>query len=324
MSTRHHSSNAWLMATEVQTPGSVDILPWQLRGFSDARSLLRELPARAILLSGPEGVGRRQLARWHAARLNCLLDEPEPCGHCASCQLWSSGHPDYREVAPAVTTSSGRQNRKPEIRIGQLVPREGNDEESLSEWLRKRPLHRRRVGVIDSAHLMTAAAANSFLKVLEEPPSWASIVLIAPDRNSLLPTIASRVTEVRLGTTDTDGLEPANHPAHLLGTPGPLARARRDMDSWNAAADAASAYVNTLSGSLDAAFAAAVELEEVWLRGGFDLPQLLRAEFRKLDPARYAASVTALEACESQLSSYVHSGIALQLLTLELRSVISS
>src|SRR5690554_2774997 len=211
---------------------ALDVLPWQLKDFMAARDLLRQLGGRGLLFSGPEGVGRRQLARWHAARLNCLDAGTEPCGRCASCMLWHGGHPDYREVAPAATTGNGRLNRKPEIRIGQLVPREGQSEESLSEWLERRPLHRRRVAVIDSADRLTLAAANSFLKMLEEPPSWATVILIAPDRHSLLPTIASRVTALRLGTVDTSDLEPADHPAHLLGTPGPLARPRNDQAGW--------------------------------------------------------------------------------------------
>ena len=301
-----------------------DILPWQLEGFGAERQLLLELRSRSILLSGQDGVGRRQLARWHAARLNCLEGGPGPCGRCDSCLLWHGGHPDYREVAPAATTSAGRVNRKPEIRIGQLVAREGNAEESLAEWLGRRPLHRVRVGVIDSAHLLTQAAANSFLKLLEEPPSWAVLILIAPDRNSLLPTIASRVTNVQLGTADTGHLEPADHFAHVLGTPGPLAAARANPDGWDAALGAVRDYSSALHGSLAAAFEAAQALEQVWLNsGGFDVPQLLRAEFRRLPPASYAAATDALAACEEQLASYVSPGIALQLLTLELRAALN-
>src|SRR5690554_1162733 len=223
------------MATEETTlpaTAATDILPWQLQGFQAARDLLLQLGKGGLLFTGPEGVGRRQLARWHVARLNCSEGGAEPCGRCASCRLWHGGHPDYRDVAPAATTGSGRLNRKPEIRIGQLVPREGQAEESLSEWLERRPLHHRRVAVIDSADRLTTAAANSFLKMLEEPPSWATVILIAPDRHSLLPTIASRVTALRLGTVDTSDLEPADHPAHLLGTPGPLARPRNDQAGW--------------------------------------------------------------------------------------------
>lgn len=307
------------------TDPAIDILPWQLKGFVEARELLRQLDRSSLLLAGPEGVGRRQLARWYAAYLNCVHLGAEPCGSCPSCLLWRGGHPDYREVAPAALTTSGRLNRNQEIRIGQLVPREGQAEESLSEWLLKRPLHRFRVGVIDSADKLTPAAANSFLKMLEEPPSWCRIVLVAPDPRSLLPTISSRVTVLRLRTASTDGLEPLSHPAHLLGTPGPLARARAEHAAWEEASGSVAAYVNALQGSLTGAFEAAVELERSWLAGRFDVPQLLRASFRRLlAPAAYAAADDALANCEAQLAGYVNSGIALQLLTLELRRLLSS
>ena len=302
-----------------------DTLPWLLRGHEQARELLRNVPARSLLFSGPEGVGRRQLARWYAALLNCERSGAEPCGECASCLLWHGGHPDYLEVAPAATTTTGRLNRRPEIRISQMVPREGAAEEPLYTWLERRPLHRWRVGVIDSAHLLTAAAANSFLKMLEEPPSWVKIVLIAPEPRALLPTIASRVTVIRLGTVDTTGMEPAGHPAHQLGTPGPLERANRSQADWEEASAAVSAYVSALHGNLNDSLQTAVELEPVWLgKAAFDVPQMLRAELRRLEPTSFGPADSAVARAEEQLASYVSAPIALQLLTLELRAVLNS
>ena len=298
-------------------------LPWQLLGHEDARSLLLGLPARALLISGPEGVGRRQLARWYSAALNCqeVTATGGPCGSCSSCVLWQGGHPDHTEIAPQLVTGSGRLNRRPEIRIGQLVERQGQDEEPLSTWLERRPLFRWRVGVIDSAHLLTVAAANSFLKMLEEPPSWARLILIAPDRLSLLPTIASRVTALRLATVDTAGWEPADHPAHLLGTPGPLLQAAAQPEQWEEAAAAVDGFFSALSGPLTAALAAAADLEKLWLApGGSDLPQLLRAGFRRFSPAARVAAEDALRDCEELLAAFVSPAVALQLFTLDLRA----
>lgn len=309
------------MATE---PVS-DLLPWEFHGHDRARELLRQLPARSLLFTGPDGVGRRQLARWYAALLNCAEAGDSPCGRCASCRLWHGGHPDYLEIAPAAVTAAGRTNRKPEIRISQLVRRDSESDEPLAEWLQRRPLHRWRVGVIDSADRLTAAAANSFLKTLEEPPSWVRLILIAPDRQSLLPTIASRVTPLRLGTVDTRGLEPADHPAHLLGTPGPLRRATGDPAAYEAASLAVRNWLTALDSGLLDAFNSAAELETHWLGGsGTDLPQLLRSGFRSWPPAVRAAAEDALADCEEQLASYVSTGLALQLLTLRLRRLLSS
>ncbi len=298
-------------------------LPWQLRGHEHARRLLLGLPARGMLFSGPDGVGRRQLARWFAAVLNCESPDSEPCGSCSSCRLWHGGHPDYMEVAPAALTSSGRLNRKPEVRIGQLVRRDGEADEPLAEWLRRRPLFGWKVGVIDSADRLTPAAANSFLKTLEEPPSWARLILVAPDPQSLLPTIASRVTAVRLGTVATDGLEPADHPAHLLGTPGPLERASADMKAFEEAQLLVNDWFSALAADLRQALAAAAALEPVWLGpAGTDVPQLLRAGFRRYPVSVRAGAESALAVCEEQLGSYVSSGLALQVLTLEIRRLL--
>lgn len=310
------------MATDTATR---DTLPWQLRGHEEARELLRSMPARSLLFSGPEGVGRRQLARWYAALLNCAEGGLEPCGRCDSCRMWHGGHPDYLEVAPAATTSTGRLNRRPEIRISQIVPREGAPDEPLYTWLERRPLERWRVGVIDSAHLLTTAAANSFLKMLEEPPSWVKIVLIAPEPTALLPTIASRVTVIRLGTVSTSGMEPADHPAHILGTPGPIERAARNQADWEEASAAVSDYVSSLHGKLGDALQAGVDLETIWLgKPAFDVPQMLRAELRRLSSAQFGAADSAIARAEEQLASYVSAPIALQLLTLELRELLSS
>ncbi len=298
-----------------------DVMPWQLLGHEATRDELRRNRARTVLLAGPEGVGRRQLARWYAAWLNCLEQGDEPCGNCASCRLWTAGHPDYREVRPQELTSQGRLNRRPEIRIGQLVSRDGDSDEPLAGWLELRPRFRHRVGVIDGAHLLTVAAANSFLKMLEEPPAWSTIVLIAPDRLALLPTIASRAVPFRLGTVPA--LEgPEGHPALELGTPGPLATAAADPEAYEAARQLTDAYVAALDGPLSEALQAAAGLEKAWLEAdGQDIPGLLRHALRTARPARRAAADDHLMKAAERLGAYVSAPLALQVLTLRLRAL---
>lgn len=298
-----------------------ETLPWQVQGHDAARHLLRTLTAPALLFTGPAGTGRRQVARWYSALLNCGAAGADPCGVCVSCRLWQSGgHPDYREVAPQLTTAQGRLNRRPEIRISQLVAREGEDSDPLSGWLERRPLQRVRIGVIDGADRLTVAAANSFLKMLEEPPSYARIILIASDSRAVLPTLVSRCVPVRFGTVSTLGLEPATHPAHYLGAPGLLYRARQQPVEFAEAQAAADAFVAALAGPLEESQVAAQQLERVWTEGLQDYGQLLREQLRlRLAPAAFAAAADALAAAEERLAAYVSPGLTLQLLTLELR-----
>jgi DNA polymerase-3 subunit delta' len=279
---------------------------------------LRALRASSLLLVGPEGVGRRRAARWLAAWLNCQGEEGErPCGECDSCRRFATGHPDYREVSARETTTTGRRSPRPEIRIGQLVPRAG-EEEPLSRWLKQRPAFRRRVGVIDGADRLTAAAANSFLKVLEEPPSYATVVLIAPSTRAVLPTIASRCAVVRFGAVDTGSLGLPGHPAHRLGRPGPLLTPAPDVSEALAEVEA---FAGAVDGSLKGALAAADSLAARWqTAGGSDLAELLRERFRGLPAQARLHADDLVLAAEEAIAGYSPATLALRVLMLELRA----
>jgi DNA polymerase-3 subunit delta' len=165
----------------------------QILGHQGILELLPRLQAQTFLFTGPEGVGRRQVARWFTAGLNCEQGFP-PCGRCASCRL--EPHPDYLEVAPEQQTKTGRKARLPQIRLEQIAPRQDAEEQSLLDWISTYPRFKAKVAVVDGAHFLGEAAANALLKVLEEPPSFARIILIAPSRELVLPTLVSRSLEV--------------------------------------------------------------------------------------------------------------------------------
>lgn len=292
-------------------------------GHEGQKEILRGLAAHTLLFSGPEGVGRRRVARWHAARLNCLQSGPEPCGGCASCNLFKTdSHPDFREIGPNVLTKTGKSSRRPEIRISQLVPRPGEDELDLplSRWLEARPHFKRRIGVIDSADTLNVSAANAFLKTLEEPPAHAVIILIAPSPGSVLPTVASRSAPVRFGTV---AFPEDSHPAARLGRLGDLRRAEADPAGFKAAEETLNQYLNALSKGLEDAFEAADAVEKLWLSDtGFNLADLLLAHFSTWPPAQYAAASRALGRFEEALKAYAAAGLAAQVLTLELRDIV--
>lgn len=285
---------------------------------------------RTLLLAGPEGVGRRTVAHWFAALVNCARsDTPEaPCWTCPSCLAAAAGtHVDIREIAPGDRTRSGRSTARALITIDRLVARQGGDPEPLGDWLRTRPQHRYRVGIIDGASSLTEGAANAFLKTLEEPPSWAVIVLIAAGQDALLPTVASRCTTIRLGPVELAGFDDlAGHPGLRLGQPGALLRARAAAGPTEAARRAAAELLNALDGDLlellttAEAFAKALtEAAEAGVRPG-PLGWLLEP-LRSLTPHAYAESVDAVTKCERALQNYAQAALACSVLALELRRI---
>jgi hypothetical protein len=293
-------------------------------GHDDQLELLRRLRAQVLLFCGPEGVGRRWTARWYAALLNCSGSAPRPCGRCNSCLAFDrGGHPDYREVGPAETTGAGRSNRRPEIRIGQLVQRRGEEVEPLGAWLEQRPQFRRRVGVIDRAETLNPAAANAFLKFLEAPPSYATVILIAPGAQSLLPTVASRTTRVDFAPLDTSAYaDLAPHPGLRMGLIGPLEAARQRADEHQALQHLVGDYAAALRLDLERALEAADGLEKAWGADGGVVADLLREHLagpRGLAPRLHAA----IDACEEAFTSYAHGPLAVQRLTLDLRSALA-
>jgi DNA polymerase-3 subunit delta' len=262
---------------------------------------------RTLLFSGPEGVGRRRAAAWLCAYLNCLAPEQaRPCGACASCVAVAAGRSlDYKEVAPAGTSKSGRAKLRAEISIDQLVPRDqpGADPDPLGPWLAARPHGRYRVGVIDDAHAMNVHAANAFLKTLEEPPAHAFVVLVAPGPEALLPTVASRALNLRFGAVPVADAEMAEARAAAEEV---LASVEGDMlHALEGAEDLAKA--------VSAAHDASAEPGPTgWLR------ELLR----ELPPDDYAAALELLDEYEGALAAYANASLASATLALRLRALL--
>ena len=287
---------------------------------------------RTLLFAGPDSVGRRHTARWLAAYVNCTAEADAPCLECESCLLLQAGaHPDLKEVLPALTTSSGRAKRDLEIRIDQLVPRERGEPEPLGPWLLTRPRFSVRVGVIDHAEAMNVAAANSLLKLLEEPPAWALIVLVASGPEAVLPTVASRSVTVRFRPVPATelaslGLTNLDHPATLLGQPGRLLARPESAPEQDEARGAAYGLLAALSGGLSATLEAADELATAinaysGSEQGTGPLAWLRHALREVEATRYAAALAAVDACEAALISYAQVQLASTVLALQLRRI---
>jgi DNA polymerase-3 subunit delta' len=151
--------------------------------------------ASTYLFVGPEGVGKRKFALKLAQALLCTESDEaalEPCGSCQACVLCGAGsHPDLHIV--------GCRPGKKYLLIEQFVgDRDHRGQEGLCHDLALRPmLGRRRVAIIDDADWFNQDSANCLLKILEEPPPDAVIILIGTSRSRQLPTILSRAQLVR-------------------------------------------------------------------------------------------------------------------------------
>ena len=162
---------------------------WQLAGHSRATTLLQQSLrngqlSHAYLFVGPAHVGKFTLAMNLAQAVNCE-SENRPCQECTSCRrIAASKHPDFRvidllpEKAKSISIDQIR-NMQTETH---LPPYEG----------------KHKVFVIDGSHLLSHEAANSILKILEEPPPNILIILLTTSESALLPTIASRCQRVEL------------------------------------------------------------------------------------------------------------------------------
>ena len=185
------------------------------------RSLQEGRLSHAYLLVGPGHVGKMTLALDLARAVNCL-GEQRPCGECNQCRRIADGlHADVHVLGVDSQTAGDGPSR---VAIGIAQVRDVQREASLKPYE-----GRFRVFIFDGAEHLSEEAANSLLKILEEPPEQVILVLLASDAGQLLPTIVSRCQQLEtmplpvalvareLETRfDTDGDE-ARRIAHLSG-----------------------------------------------------------------------------------------------------------
>lgn len=167
---------------------------------------LERLP-HALLFVGPRGVGKRVSAEKLAALLLCEslaarnTEFAQSCGECVSCHWMRSGtHPDFRlitsddeEAAEEITEEVANQKTSDKAKK-QGIKNIGIDQIRALEDFVFIGSHRnaRRVILITEAEMMTIPAANSLLKILEEPPPSVYFILTSNNQRKLLPTLRSR------------------------------------------------------------------------------------------------------------------------------------
>jgi DNA polymerase-3 subunit delta' len=173
----------------------------------------------ALLLSGPDGVGKKTLALAVARGMLCAAGPGEPCGACSHCRRIERAIrslAELREAAAEATDEPARLNlrlhpdlilvepwrtaTRTEIKIAQV-------RDLVSEAVGRPFEARARVFVVDEAHAMNDQAANALLKSLEEPPATSHLILVSGAAQALLPTIRSRCQILRMGPLPAHALE---------------------------------------------------------------------------------------------------------------------
>src|SRR5882672_5029951 len=184
----------------------------------------------ALLFSGPQGVGKFTLARLFAQAANCERLTDDSCGECDTCKriallaapqrlieqglaergesadaatvervpLILQSHPDVWALVPDPVRLKNPVAR-PMLRIGQI--------RAAQRAAYFQPMARRRVFIFDGAETMRWDVQNVLLKVLEEPPGSATLILTAPSPYSLLPTILSRCMQFHFAPLATADVE---------------------------------------------------------------------------------------------------------------------
>ena len=191
-------------------------------------SIRAERFPHSLILSGPKGSGKYTLALMLAKAFNCLNPTesdglPDFCGRCSNCLRIADSANLEALVAEAVEAREAlRETDKKETRIliqthpdllivppdpPQLLIKLGQVRQVIHVAFYRPPVESRRTFTIFTSSAFMKEAANSLLKVLEEPPEHTSLILLTENPQELLPTIRSRAVVHRLGALAASDLE---------------------------------------------------------------------------------------------------------------------
>src|SRR5579863_7551490 len=189
--------------------------------------LARERFPQAVILAGPEGSGKYTLALMLAKAMNCLAPVitdglPDFCGQCANCTRIAQSEDLDSRVAEALEAREGlKGTEKKETRLFVqthpdvlVIPPDPpqmmikmDQVRRVIETIYYRPGDAKERVYIFTDSAFMKEAANSLLKVLEEPPEFATIFLLTTNPGELLPTLRSRSMTVTLAALPAEEIE---------------------------------------------------------------------------------------------------------------------
>lgn len=140
--------------------------------------------SHAYILTGETGMGRKSLANAFSMTLLCEKGKSDPCMECHACkQVMTNNHPDLIFVTHEKPGSIGVDDIRGQI----------NDTIMIRPYSSYYKIY-----IVDEAEKMTVQAQNALLKTIEEPPSYAIIMLLTTNQEAFLPTILSRCVQLKL------------------------------------------------------------------------------------------------------------------------------
>jgi len=291
----------------------------RLRGM-----LGRDRFPHAVILAGPEGSGKYTLAQMLAKAMNCLLPPPgalpDFCGQCRNCTRIAEADDLEARCAAAVEAREGlRETDKKETRIfvqthpdvliippdpPQMMLKVDQVRHVIQTIYYLPGEGQRRVYIFTSAAFMKEAA-NSLLKVLEEPPEFATLFLLAENPGQLLPTIRSRCLSFQLCALSPEEIErdlgrvhpewkPAQRALVARLASGAVGRARDfDLAAYTAARQDALLLLNTAIQADDhSALFRVTETYRAGAEGREKTDHLLRTAYALLEDLMYLKSGT--------------------------------
>lgn len=181
--------------------------------------------SHCYILTGPEGSGKKTLAKIIAAAFQCTCGGNAPCGTCPACRkIFGGGHPDVITVDSDKATVPIKVIREMQA-DAYIRPNEG----------------RRKVYLIPRGQDMQDPAQNALLKLLEEPPEYCAFILMTDHAEKLLPTVRSRAVELNLFPLSDPDMK--NALTQL--------RPQADSDALAAAAEGSGGYLGPALACLD-------------------------------------------------------------------------